>query len=264
MRNTAAGLLLAASALCSGVASAQSTAQVSVTEFNWVLVDLDPNDGIAASLTFLAPDPAHSSSGAVTVDAGGWASDARNGGAAFAPVAVSAASALGSAAGSISGAPGAGFSFSATAGLTGPGGPAALTNTLSTGFLSFVLSPMTAVTFNSRAVIELNQGSPGFTSANLQLNVITDVGGFPEVWNDTAVLSTDGGPRSLDRNMTLTLANVLGTANTNQLQFNSAIDAQLTSVTSAVPEPGTWAMFAGGLMLLFGHARLRKMRKARF
>lgn len=266
MHSAAAGVTLVASALCAGTASAQGSAQVSVSDFNWALVDLDPNDGIAPSLNFVGHQFETPSSGSVTIDAGGApVSDARQGGAAFAPLSVSAGNALGSAGGAIAGFPGSGFALNANASLTSNAGAGTLSQQLSTGYLGFVLSPMTAVTFSSRVVLSLGLDLPapltgGSVSASARLDVNTDLNDFNEPWTQSASLGTTGGPQSYDAPLTLTVANALGASTLNQLQFSSAINAQV--VAAPVPEPGTWAMFAGGLALLFAHARARLRRQA--
>ena len=267
MRQVAAGVMLAVSALCASTASAQSSAQVSVSDFSWALVDLDPNDGIAPTLSFQGHQFETASSGSVSIETGGVpVMDARQGGGAFAPLSVSASNGLGSASGSIAGFPGSGFSLNANASLNSDAGAGTLSHQLSTGYLGFVLSPMTAVTFSSRVVLSLGLDLPapltsGAASASVRFDVNTDINNFNESWSETASLGTTGGPQSYDAPLTLTVANALGAYSLNQAQFSSAINAQV--VAAPVPEPGTWAMFAGGLALLFAHARARLRRQAK-
>jgi hypothetical protein len=260
MRTAAAGVVLLVAALCAGPAAAQSSAQVSVSDFSWALVDLDPNDGIDPYLNFLAPQASQSSSGAIVIEAGGVpVTDVRQGGLAFAPVSLSAGTAFGSASSSLSGSPAGGLSLQSSASLTSNAGVSTLSNQLSSGYLGFVLSPMTAVTFSSRVALTLGLDLPapltgGFTSASATLSVNADLGGANDPWLQTSSLSTAGGPQSTDSMMLLTFANALGSETNNELQFSSAISAQ---VAAPVPEPETWAMMLGGLALLAARARAR-------
>ena len=228
-------------------------------------MDLDPNDGIDPSLTFLASSATQQSHGMLAIDGpGASASDLRQGANAFAPLSINVSNAAGSGSGAMSGSLDSAFSMQAAGSLVGLPGNSSLSNELSTGYLGFVLSPMTAVTFSARVMMSLGlEGSPPVSGASttvVRLDVHGDLAGANEPWNQVASLSTTAGSKTYDSPLTLTLANALGAVTTNDLQFSSSIAEQ---VAAPVPEPTTWAMFLGGLAMLAAHARRRWWQTAR-
>lgn len=262
MGKTAAGAALLA-ALWAGAATAQSSAQLSISDVRYALVDLDPNDGVKPSLTFLAPQASQFSSALVTLSSGGdTLTDFSDGAYAFAPLSLAASTAAGSASAAISGGVESGFSLQATGMLGSGAGSAELFNQVTTGTLGFVLSPMTAVTFSSRVMLSLGLQLPpalasGAVSATARIDLTSDVLGANAPVSEWANLNTAvAGTQSYDQPLVLSMSNALGTATTNDLQLRSSISARV--VAAPVPEPATWAMLAGGLALLAHACRRRR------
>ena len=262
-------LVVLASLVCAGGASAKTTASVSLTNFRYILADLDLNDGIDPSLSF-APATAVTSSGAATVEETFSADVTHNTAAgleAFGPLSVSAASARGSSSGSIGGTLEL-LSMQAASTLTAADGQGnAAYTTLDTGYRGFTLSPMTSVTFIGDVV--LNAAFPatgadligGSSVASAWLYLGADVNGAADYFDTGLRLSSaDNGPPSLSGPLTFTLANALGSSTSNELKLTAMSDVRASYATAApVPEPASWAMLLAGAGVL-GSVAWRRRR----
>lgn len=263
---TAAAVVLA-SLVCAGTASAQGTASVSLTNFRYILADLDPNDGIDPSLTF-SPASAVTSTGAAAVEEtfSGYAMrDTASGGEAFGPLSVAVNSPRGSSSGTIRGGLDL-LSMQAASTLAAADGQGNAVHTvLDTGYRGFTLSPMTSVTFVgdvaldvafTPAAADLWNGS-SLASAYLYLGA--DVNGTPDYFTTGLSLWTgDNGPPSLSGPLTFTLANALGTSTSNELKLTATSDVRASFINAApVPEPSAWAMLLAGAAVL-GSAAWRR------
>ncbi len=253
-------LVVLVSLVCAGGASAQSTASVSLSNFRYILADLDPNDGIDPSLSF-APATAVTGSGAATVAEtfSGYAmhNDA-TGSEAFGPLAVNVAVARGSSSGSIGGGLDQ-LSMQAASTLTAADGQGnAAYTTLDTGYRGFTLSPMTSVTFIGDVV--LNAAFPptganltgGSSVASAWLYLGADVNGAADYFDTGLRLSSaDNGPPSLSGPLSFTLANALGSSTSNELKLTAMSDVRASYATAApVPESASWAMLLAGAGVL--------------
>lgn len=259
-------LVVLASLVCAGGASAQSTASVSLSNFRYILADLDPNDGIDPSLSF-APATAVTSSGAATVEetfSGDVAHNTATGLEAFGPLSVSAASARGSSSGEIGGTLDL-LSMQAASTLTAANGQGnAAYTTLDTGYRGFTLSPMTSVTFLGDAVLnaaftaagaDLISGS---SVASAWMYLGADLNGAADHFDTGLRLSNADGQPSLSGPLTFTLANALGTSTSNELRLTALSDVRASYATAApVPEPSTWGMLLAGAAVLAGMTRRR-------
>jgi hypothetical protein len=269
-------LVVLASLVCAGSASAQSTASVSLTNFRYVLADLDPNDGIDPSLTF-APATAVTSTGKSLVQevfSAYEVVDSAAGSEAFGQLSVAVNTPRGNASAFISGGLDI-LSMQSASTLSAANGHGNYSETaLSTGYRGFTLSPMTSVTFIGDLVLnaaftpaaaDLWTGS-SLASAFIYLG--SDLNGTPDSFSDGFTLWTgDNGPPSLSTQLTVTLANALGNSTSNELRLDAATQihaAYYSDVPAPVPEPSQWAMLMAGAAVLGGAAwRRRRTAPAR-
>jgi hypothetical protein len=263
-----AALLLALGSNFCGSAYAAATASATIEHISYTLVDLNPNDGIAPSVTF-ADDLRGAYSKAT---ARGW--DGIDGGeifpnnaspGAFHPVGLAwttsgtSFEAILSGDGTIGGSK---FTAQASAFMDDRHHDGDIQVVLDSGKAKFTLSPMTAIRFpaDSSVSAEVN-GTPGRITSEFAyvwsgLTITRE--GFPNTEFDdgkniTLNSSTTKGIHPAHE-MNTTALDLLYT-NDTAIAFNGAVTASMTIYASsvaviAVPEPATYLMFGAGLALL--------------
>lgn len=266
----AAALVLAGAALLamSDTAGAGGVdAQVTIGQLSYTLTDLDPNDGIAPSISFLPLSATSGSSAAVLLTyeiPGGWQNDFRYG--------VGREALTGSLSGpdeSLSGsATGlddlrtwtvnaqAGASFAADQ-------PSVIDARALTGEQAFVLSPHTELTLTATARRTWNVDPVAYftgvaTDAYLVLSAQDPLGPV-----DIFATPQGGpfGPAPFDATASVTAVY----ANNNAVSVNGGVelfaDVQIShAVTTPVPEPGQVAMYGAALPLLLALRRRARRR----
>lgn len=260
--------IAAAIASLAAMPAVASTATATLTDFHIELVDLDPNDGIAPSLTFqdvLGGSFIAAESGAP----GHVLTDTHQGGAPFGAATSSSTHGAASALSSFTGdprAPGAGGSASATAstGLAGLYG--ASTVQLGDGaiYAPFTLSADTRLVITadaSASALSTFTDPHADTWASVFLK-LTDATGTGSVSTDTAIAEqfamTGGTPSATTdtRQITISFENLSG-ADLGGI-FYGSIDAYAADLSpSAVPEPGGLPLLAAGLGVLAWRLRRR-------
>jgi hypothetical protein len=232
-------------------ATATATATASFTNFQYLLVDLDPGDGISPSVTFNSD----SRVSAVARDIGTSATTAASqfaGGAIGAPLAVSAVQGLSSAQARVFGGDptvlGAGPSASVSASTSGFGNYAE--GTASFLDTNFLLSPRSALVL-SAGVANMSAGSlvageSGTSIATLSLTSGSGVAAqssFAQAWIS---FSPNGINFNLPSLLTASYANLSDTF------LGGVAYANLTATvySSPVPEPGTYALMLMGTLAL--------------
>jgi hypothetical protein len=242
-------------ALSSGIAAAQATtAQASLSDYGYQLIDLDVNDGVTPSITF--SNTARGALTAAVAEQGEllwWHGDSSING-----EAVSSASSAGSAsvgawysAGEIrvSGSIGGAGQYAANAGWVD----------------NYTLSANTKLVFMGHAVASVLPGAAvadQYTSVGIAVifSGINDDGSSPQPYYARA--ATHPGiaeTANFDEWFTLEVVNASNTAYSSML--NIAVNAN-AEVTSPVPEPATWLMLGAGLALTAGMARRRRVPRA--
>ncbi|HMM55810.1 MAG TPA: PEPxxWA-CTERM sorting domain-containing protein [Candidatus Desulfobacillus sp.] len=271
-----AALLLAAWAAPSGAAS---FASASVGPISYQLIDLNPDDGIAPSITFLMPDqfnggPGLSFAYTETEDTGTGLMDARsNTGFGWAPLSANASvpGSWASAAISGNGTP-LGSTVSATGASYGTAGGSEdygkyfANMTTDAGF---TLSPYTEVVFRAGVSLsasvtygtyndvweEANAWGTFFVWPDDEVNIGSRmVRAVPSYWDQDPIDNV-----SFNGILTVSLAN--NSADELDGYFGSYAHAWGNS-TAPVPEPETWALLLAGLGIMGGVARRRRKRQA--
>lgn len=246
---------LIAAACCVGAvapAAAQSQINTSMTHFTYTLTDLDLTDGITPSLIFEAPTTDAASYAAIgdpsssAVDYGTYA---------FEPVAASLSTPELTGSASVSGSISANLALNTDLATNTPAGrmPSAVAN-VSSGYLGFVLSPMTAVSFLVDVSTDLAVGQypffagdpAGFSAASLFLT--PSIGeGAPGLIASNSFFVRPGSELSDDVTLQLTQSNALSSTVSGYLNAYIQI--------GVVPEPSTWLMLLAGASVLFLTAR---------
>lgn len=272
-------LLLSATA--AGGAFAQSTGSATVSDVRFELIDLDPNDGIAPSVTFVA-DPESRSVADWSRRVLYYESDLKYTQPALNPVSITSswtspnpntppgsridlsASVLGGALGALT--------MQASAEALYTGGEFFASTRAWSGYVGFLLSPMTAMSVFADAAVHGTAGplsAPGLVA-----------GGAGGVWMQLGSAGSQQTPivalsqtmqygydplAELERTLTLGYSNTLATSSSHYLVLEAAAtvsNSLLTDPPPPVPEPATHAMFAAGLGLLgaFGWRRRKPSR----
>jgi hypothetical protein len=269
MQAKALATIAAAVASLAAMPAVASTATATLTDFHIQLVDLDPNDGIAPSLTFqnvLGGSFIAAESGAP----GHVLTDTHQGGAPFGAGMSSSTRGAASALSSFTGdprAPGAGGSASATASTGLQGLYGASTVQLGDGA---IYSPFT-LSADTRLVITADASASALSTftdphADTWASVflkLTDATGTGSVSTDTASaeqFAMTGGLATTDtRQITISFDN-LTAADLGGI-FYGSIDAYAADLSpSAVPEPGGLPLLAAGLGVLAWRLRRRRPR----
>ena len=258
MRGVTAWLIGAAAAFALAPAAGQSSVSTSLTNFSYTLVDLDLTDGVTPSLRFQAPAsraPSYAAAGTTPL------SGIEYGSSAFAPVAVLVSSPQFTASAIVSGDITSDFAMQGAFNTTSPGNPIITGGaSASSGYLGFVLSPMTAVSFFVDAAANVSIGKypdfpgdpAGGVSAGFSLapNIATG-----EIWQyaSTYYLVRPGDQLADQVTLQMTQSNPLGTA------LEGYLNAYLS--VGVVPEPQTWLMLLAGIgMLSVQFARRRGLQ----
>lgn len=236
-----AALLVAAMGAAS-TAAAQSTASASINNVNYQLIDLNPYDGIAPSITFGGLPAA--ANVVLYGDTGYSIPVLSDGSLTYGPISISNAS--GSAFAEIQEASGA----SRVEIFSNSGFGASLTE------FSFVLSPNTRLIFTGDASVSaVTDPAGGNASATAYLQVgFSNEGGTTDVFNRSTLLSTDG-----DRSGHL-LALIDSGAMAMNGTYAFATDSEASSLAAPIPEPASVGMLLAGLGVLAGLQRRRASR----
>ena len=266
MQGQALATIAAAVVSLAAMPAVASTATASMSDFHIELVDLDPNDGIAPSLTFQnvqgGPFIA-AESGAP----GNVLTDTHQGGLPFGAGSSSSARGGASALSSFMGdprAPGAGGTASASAQTGTRGLYGASTVQLGDGaiYAPFTLSADTRLVITadaSASALSTFDDPHADTWASVFLK-LTDATGTGSVSTDTAsaeqFAATGAMPTTDQRQFTLTFEN-LTSADLGGI-FYGSIDAYAADLSpAAVPEPGGLPLLAAGVGLLAWRLRRR-------
>ncbi|CUI07211.1 PEP-CTERM sorting domain-containing protein [Massilia sp. P8910] len=252
--------------LVSGAASAQMTATVTISNFSYQLIDLNPNDGVAPSLSWqvLVPELPYPNSVAsvrggnlqtrdgVVVDGTGPLD----------PVSVSKATLYGGGSASVTGEFGKNLTLhtSLTSAPEAPGTkePWRWDAEAATGWMPFILTPNTAVIFSAGVS---GGGTPGayHNFSQVGLGARSDIGGKEEdTWAGENWYATSG-PTFLTR-LELTVSNSHTYSTTNAWIADAM--SSVFNTTSPVPEPSSWVMLLAGLGIA-GFASRRGSRTRR-
>jgi hypothetical protein len=256
-------------------AFADATANISITNLQFTLVDLDTNDGIAASITFAGGSNPYFYTLSGNYPWADWVSNQVYGSEPFSPLAGASNSALGGAEGTLSGSPFAGSATgSANANAQGSGAgfsqSAALYRDMNN---SFTLSANTQLRITGvvSASGRVNDASGDETAAagySMDLygmdasgNQVADTRGL--FWNACGGNPTYCNyPTSFAESDTfnLSFSNLLTSSTTGQIRFSFDATSSTTALTSIpitpVPEPESYAMFLAGLAAI-GFVRRR-------
>ncbi|HEX8605139.1 MAG TPA: PEP-CTERM sorting domain-containing protein [Pseudoduganella sp.] len=277
--------VVACLAIASGPALADAFSSLTVSNVTVTVIDLDPNDGIAASISFM-PDPTKYMGGAlVRGEALNYRDSINEPGAQYKSyfnrgawpatnVSGSVQSDLATQTGSVTGS-GAGIGFSAAAlsgsALSGadarshfwgyasmPGNPA--------GLLDFTLSANTRVVFSLDASMSASttistpwQGASESASVMMMLyarGLAADGVTLLEDVTQQGISVPGGGSDSWNGLLSASFSN-LGNVSTHGA-FGANATIQGDSVLAAVPEPSTWGMLLGGLALTGWLGRRRR------
>lgn len=230
------------------------------------LVDLDPNDGITPSLTFTIDPTSRNSHARVRArnrfgdavrDYGPWLPPA-------APSSVSLDLFPWNASASMTGTLGTDLSLQGDATISGADG---IERTLSTwadsGYITFVLSPMSAVTWHTdieghgiaAAVTAPTAG--GMVSLELSLSLFSESPAQSER-SSYRFTAAPGDRFDLNDTIEATLSNTLATGIQGGVNLNGS--GYLSNSVSPVPEPAHWALLLTGLAVITG-ARRRARRR---
>ncbi|NHZ35239.1 PEP-CTERM sorting domain-containing protein [Massilia sp. CCM 8692] len=254
--------------LVSGAASAHMTATSTISNFSYQLIDLNPDDGVVASLSWQAVAPAgHRMDSTVYVLGDIPALQVYD--EAFArgtrllePLSVSMTKLHGSGSASVTGALEKELTLhtSVTSATEAPGteSPSRWTAESSTGAIPFILSPNTAVIFSADLSGGGTQGIPGGISDG-GLGARTNLGGNWQHLTDRGSWYSDSGPSYMKR-LQLTVSNAYAYSTTNFVEVNAR--SFLYDSAGAVPEPSSWMMLLAGLGIA-GFASLRASRMGR-
>lgn len=254
----ATGLLASGAARAAGPAA---TGSVSFGQLTYTLTDLDPNDGVTPSITFL-PLSTSGSPGSVNLEyfaGSGWKSDnvAEVG---RQPVAASLSGSGVTVSGSFSGLddPGA-WSLDAYGSVTG-GASGQLEASTDSGEQDFVLSPHTSLTVTATAHEALTI-DPGASLANYSTGALLTL----LAQDPAGQLSYVASPYSLDGarapyDFTASTSVTYANGNASSVDGSVYLSTDVTlifagSTVSPVPEPAQLMLFAAGLPLLLGLRR---------
>lgn len=268
MRAFRTGLLLLSMTAC-GAAGAQNASSFVIDNFRYELVDLDPNDGIAPSLAFNI-NPAIAESLANVTSYVFWAGQTDGDFSAPSPAATpgsaSLTTAFGNGTSAFSGGLNAGMRLEGSVAI-GPldGGQTSISARVQAGYLPFVLSPMTAVTFRVDSTIRALTAPPvpdaalGSASGETHMVVRSELLPEWEPLHDYRWLTAQPG-QSIDQQdaLQLTFTNPLARDTNNLLAIFGSAGA--ASHAAAVPEPAGWAMLLAGAGLVGAIARRRARR----
>ena len=245
----AAAATLALVALLPAPSLAASVASASLTDFSYQLIDLTPDDGLVVSISFNSPQN--------SVQASNGGPDDFQTGVGSLSAAVSGA---GSATGLVIHVSALNSSLTATSNSSGD-------YTFATGegrhFTAFTLSANTQVIFTATASVSITASDAAFENAisiaRMQLEAPTGLGaGFSELVSPNFAPLPVSGPVSSQASTVLSV----GYANTSFDAITGNVNTWARAVTvngslAPVPEPQTWAMLVGGLLLL-GRFALRR------
>lgn len=268
-------LLLSLLTTAAAQAGTASTASTGFGNFSYSLIDLDPSDGIAASLTFGSTGFGANVNGNLTLSGSSPTphvdtfSDAPSG----ALRDLSASSSLFPAAGSGSatvtkGAGGiVGSSGAATAVIQDNSPSRITTYDISSMLMStaFTLSPHTLLIFSADAYVSANNdptlsalGRAQIISTS-RLNVSGPIGNSFQQSSAQirAEADTRWASQSSNESLSVTFANISGSAVTGHADLESSVRGSVLNV-SAVPEPETYGMLLAGLGVMGLIARRRK------
>lgn len=252
-------LLLLTSAMLAGAAQAQASGSVTISDLRYQLFDLDPNDGITPSLTWESSAFALPSYALATSHIEGdpfQTVDYMRGQFALELVSAELLLDTGRSASAMHGALENGLVLQLGSAIVSDQFYGNFAGEIHSGYIGFVLSPMTAVTFRSDVALgaDIRAPSPGQLSDSVSLmsELIVNFNGpgaaythiAQQNWSSSSVGSAPPGDTALE----MTLSNTRAYALSNELALYGAIS--VASAASPVPEPSSWVMLAAGLALL--------------
>lgn len=267
--STLARSTLALAVLCGACgAHAGSSASGTLDGFTVTLVDLDPDDGIAPSISFV--DGASRASGVVFQPFGVFDDDVAVGGSAWGDAAASVALSLGRASATLQGAApdGSGAVMQVSGQAAEPGGPSGSlvqyqaqvwAPYASAG--AFVLSPHTALTISADASLSTTTQSSGSGRDFATVGAYLFLQGTADVLTFSCESAT--GTQCSDartRRLSVSFANEAGTALDGSFQAWTQVAGFSQAV--AVPEPASALLLAGGLCVVGRGLRHRARREA--
>lgn len=260
-------------AMCGGLiafsAAAQTTTTATVSNVSYRLVDLDPNDGIAPSLTVVnygtVTGPSSLTAGfemnAVQVDVIGPSANM--------PINLAETHGTASASGAITGDGAlASMGLSVTAKATGDGSFTFIQASAQagSGLTNFLLSPKTQVIFTAdSSQIGQTQQAGDWAVANSWISILTYVNGQPDYvqspWNTMNSYNVGGGAHTETWNGVLTVSyqNLSDAAQVSAFGAGAAVNSDGFGAPLPVPEPSTYAMLLAGLAMT-GFAARRRSR----
>lgn len=259
-------LVLLSSTPMSARADASTGASFVIDNLRYELTDLDPNDGITPSLTFVI-DPNARDAHAIARAFGHFGEVARDYSPwlpAGAPSAASLSFSYGSVNASLTGLLGSTLSLQGSAVLSANDGvERSMSMRADSGPLGFVLSPMSAVTW--RTDIEAHGATllPSAPAAGGLVFLEVSMAVYSDLLPESAVLEErhartafPGKGFDLQETFEITLSNRLATDTESTLVLNGF--GSIASAVSPVPEPANWALLLAGAGLM---STLRRRRR---
>lgn len=263
MRAFASGIVLV-SMLAAGTAQGAMTASAELSSWNLTLIDLDPNDGVTPSITWTGPLSGSSGWSKVDVSIGDsnadWTFDSTRFGYSQQPHSYEYSIFRGSSGGSMNGDP-ENMQMRSWVEFVGADGAWNKTkNSVGSGYLPFVLSPMTTLTVSADVLMtapptDLPYVVHALSTASGQLFV--DGRWVNGVSFDSA---NYGGVPSLTKTLSYTLTNGTAATEDHQLFVSVASGISANFSIAAVPEPSTWGMLLLGAATIGAVARRRQRR----